>query len=377
MKHIIVKYINDSISSEELEALKIWLEKSKNQKKFKQFLLLNNDLNATHITIDEVKAFEKVSAKINNTSTAKSKGIVNLLKYAAVFIGLSFIGYSVYNFNTTLSETGVEQVPEITLKLEDGTIQIVKNNVETVILNALGEKVSEQKNNELVYTVEDNNEELLRYNTLKVPYGKTFGITLSDGSKVTLNAGSELTYPVQFIAGEKNRLVFLNGEAFFKVATDKAHPFIVNTKDMDVEVLGTEFNVTSYTEDHKTYTVLVEGKVAAYNKLLNKDSVVLSPNEKVYFNNNALEIETINTQKYVAWVKGKLVFIDDSFSVIKNKLERKFNVTINNTYAPLNDIIITATFNTETIDQVLKTFQTYKAFNYTINNGVVTITKPN
>ncbi|TYC12068.1 DUF4974 domain-containing protein [Bizionia gelidisalsuginis] len=377
MKHIIVKYINDSISPKELEVLKIWLVKPKNQKKFKQFLLLNNDLNATHITIDEVKAFKKVSAKIDKTTSTKSKGLVNVLKYAAILIGLSFLGYSVYDYTATSTITSVKVAPEITLQLEDGTIQVVKNDVETVILNASGKKVSEQKDNQLVYTNTENAEELLSYNTLIVPYGKTFGITLSDGSKVTLNAGSELTYPVRFIKGEKKRTVFLDGEAFFKVAKDKMHPFIVNTQDMDVEVLGTAFNVTSYSEDHKTYTVLMEGKVAAHNKLTGNNSVILSPNQRVYFNNNRLETETINTEKYVAWVKGKLVFIDDSFGVITNKLERKFNVTIHNNYAALNTIIITATFTTETIEQVLNTFQTYKAFNYTLKNGVVTITKPN
>ncbi|TYB78168.1 DUF4974 domain-containing protein [Bizionia saleffrena] len=377
MKHIIVKYINDSISPKELEVLKIWLVKPKNQKKFKQFLLLNNDLNATHITIDEVKAFKKVSAKIDKTTSTKSKGLVNVLKYAAILIGLSFLGYSVYDYTATSTITSVKVAPEITLQLEDGTVQVVKNDVETFILNASGKKVSEQKDNQLVYTNTENAEELLSYNTLIVPYGKTFGITLSDGSKVTLNAGSELTYPVRFIKGEKKRTVFLDGEAFFKVAKDKMHPFIVNTQDMDVEVLGTAFNVTSYSEDHKTYTVLMEGKVAAHNKLTGNNSVILSPNQRVYFNNNRLETETINTEKYVAWVKGKLVFIDDSFGVITNKLERKFNVTIHNNYAALNTIIITATFTTETIDQVLNTFQTYKAFNYTLKNGVVTITKPN
>ena len=229
---------------------------------------------------------------------------------------------------------------------------------------------------EQVYSVQDTTATVLHYNTLKVPHGKTFGITLSDGSKVTLNAGSELKYPVQFIENKKNRTVFLNGEAFFEVAKNETHPFIVNTQDMDVEVLGTHFNVTSYTEDYKTYTVLVEGKVAAHNKLSVQDSKILEPNQKVFFHDNQLEIIPVNVQKYVAWVQGQLIFEDESFIVIENKLERKFNVTINNTYNELDEINITATFKDETIDQVLKTFQTYIAFDYNIKNGVVTITKP-
>ena len=288
-------------------------------------------------------------------------------------IGVSIIGYGIYQRKTDAES--IPNAPQIVLQLEDGTIQIVNEGQNTIINNASGHKVTEQKEHELVYS-QDTIETVLRYNTLKVPYGKTFGITLSDGSKVMLNAGSELRYPVQFVENEKNRTVFLNGEAFFEVAENKKHPFIVNTKDMDVEVLGTRFNVTSYLEDYKTYTVLVEGQVAAHNKLASQDFKVLNSNEKVFFENDQMETKIVNVQKYVAWVQGQLVFVEDSFKVIENKLERKYNVTIRNNYSALDEINITATFKNETIDQVLKTFQTYKSFDYTIKDGVVTITKP-
>lgn len=371
MKKIIITYLNDSVSNEDLELLKRWLQKPKNQKKFKELVRVNHELNSLNGHVDAEKAYQNVLRQINRSKG--SGGFLNLLKYAAIFVGVSIIGYGIYQ--CTADVVHLPSETQIVLQLEDGTIQIVNEGQNAVINNASGHKVSEQINHELVYA-QDSTETVLRYNTLKVPYGKTFGITLSDGSKVTLNAGSELRYPVQFIANEKNRTVYLNGEAFFDVVRNKEHPFIVNTQDMDVEVLGTLFNVSAYKDDHKTFTVLVEGKVAAHNKLSAQDSKVLEPNQKVFFNGDQLELIPVNVRKYVAWVQGQLVFVDDPFVVIENKLERKYNVTFNNTYSALDDINITATFKSETIDQVLKTFQTYIEFDYNIKNGVVTITKP-
>lgn len=374
MKKIIIKYLNDSVSNEDLERLKLWLQKSKNQEKFKALVRINHELNSLKGSVDAEKAFQNVLKQIEDNKGSGSGGFRNVLKYAAIIIGFSIIGYGIYQYKT--DGVNLPNTSQIVLQLEDGTTQIVNEGQYAVISNTYGKKVTEQKERELVYSSQDTTETVLRFNTLKVPYGKTFGITLSDGSKVTLNAGSELRYPVQFIESEKNRTVYLNGEAFFEVSKNEKHPFVVNTQEMDIEVLGTQFNVTSYLDDYKTYTVLVEGKVAAYNKLAAQESKVLEPNQKVFFDGNQLELVSVNVQKYVAWVQGQLVFVDDSFKIIENKLERKYNVTINNTYKALNEINITATFKNETIEQVLETFQTYIAFDYTINNGVVTITEP-
>lgn len=374
MKKIIINYLNDSISSADLERLKVWIQKPKNQEKFKDYVRINHELNASMGTVDSEQAFKNVLKDINGAKNISRTRFVNVFKYAAILIGLSFIGYGIYQ--TTRDHLDTQTEPQIVLQLEDGTTKIVNEGQNIVINNTLGQKITEQKEHVLVYASADSTITELRYNTLKVPYGKTFGLTLSDGSKITLNAGSELKYPVQFIANEKNRTVYLNGEAYFEVTKNQEHPFIVNTQDMDVKVLGTQFNVTSYTADDKTYTVLVEGKVAAYNKLSRDDSKILDPNQRVFFEGHQLALETVNVEKYVAWVRGQLIFVDDPYIVIKNKLERKYNITINNSYAALREVSVTATFTNETIDEVLKTFQAYQPFDYTIKNGVVTITEP-
>ena len=374
MKTLIIKYLNETISEVEKLQLVEWLQTPKNQKTFKEFVKINHRLNKLSVSVDSEKVYKKLMA--NNSEEKRETPIRKLiptwLKYAAVFVGVAIFGYSIY-FNSPEKYTQTA-APQITLQLEDGSIRIVDENNQTFILDAAGHRISEQKRDELIYT---NNEvaQTLEYNTLSIPYGKTFKLALSDGSQVVLNAGSKLKFPVNFIKDE-NRTVFLNGEAYFEVAKDTEHPFVVSTEDMNVEVLGTHFNVTSYTDDQKTYTVLVEGKVAAHDKVGNGDTKILNPNEKAFFENGKLQVEAVNVTKYIAWVQGQLVFEDDSFNVIANKLERKFNVKIENNYSELNNINITATFTNETIDEVLSTFKTYKNFDYVIKNGTVIISRP-
>lgn len=381
MKNLTIKYLNETISEAEKIQLIEWLQTPGNQKIFKEYVKINHRLNKQSTSVNSEEAYKKLISNIsdaipNSIQEKRKTPIRNLfptwLKYAAVFVGVAVIGYGIY-FNSPVTKT-LTAAPQITLQLEDGSIRIVDENNESFIVDADGNRISEQKRDELIYS---NNEvaQTLEYNTLAVPYGKTFKIELSDGSQVHLNAGSELRFPVNFIKDE-NRTVFLNGEAYFEIAKDTERPFIVNTKDLDIEVLGTHFNVTSYKNDQKTYAVLVEGKVAAHDKSITKDTRILNPNEKVFFENEKLEVESVNVTKYIAWVQGELVFVDDSFKVIANKLERRYNVKIENNYPALSNLNITATFTNESIEEVLKTFKTYKNFDYVIKNGTVTISRP-
>lgn len=386
---ILSVYISKEINESEFSALKEWISESpENKKSFSAYLLFykktrrivfvgNTDKDRAWNSI--VSQLETPLQTIESIKKPESKIIVfNKLsvffKYAAVIVFLLSIGYFYYQKDSLINSSYEANVEAITLQLANGDIQIIKEDGATQIVDASGNVVGTQKGNQLVYGNASAKDTLV-FNTINVPYGKRFDLMLSDGTKVHLNSGTSLRYPVKFIKGE-NRQVFLNGEAYFDVTKDAKHPFIVGSNDMNVKVLGTKFNMTTYKEDAKTYTVLVEGRVAAYNALLENEEVVLTPGNRAYFVNKHIKSEPVDVRKYIAWVSGELMFIDDSFGVIANKLERKYNVDIVNTYDELNDIVITATFKEENIEQVLKTFQTYKAFNYSVKNRVVTITKP-
>ncbi|MGE5944341.1 MAG: FecR family protein, partial [Flavobacteriales bacterium] len=306
-----------------------------------------------------------------------------LFKYAAVFtvflsasLGIYFVNTSQIN-STIVLENNVD-TPQIILELEDGSIKTLNEANSETITDSKGKKVVTQAQNVLLYSNDGHpTEEKLVYNKLTVPYGKKFQIVLSDGTHVFLNAGSSLRYPIKFL-DKLNRDVYLDGEAYFEVKKDAAHPFTVITEKMNTRVLGTKFNVSSYKNEDNTSSVLVSGAIDVYNaseKYNPKKAISIKPGERAHIEENNINVEQVNILKYTAWTEGKLFFVDDRFDLILKKLERHFNVSINNTYPALNKEFLTGTFETENLSQILKTFQTYKTFNYTIQDNILTITK--
>jgi len=311
-------------------------------------------------------------------------------KVAAVFIGLVTVSYFYYNKDIFLTDNDlvnfnnpiVVNADAITLKLDDGTIEVISADGERKILDKEGKVVGKQKGIELNYfkdiTKESNNTpEVLTYNELTIPYGKTFKLVLSDDTVVYLNAGTTLKYPVKFIKG-KDRFVFLKGEAYFDVAKDKKHPFVVNVNNLNIRVLGTKFNVSSYSEDENVNTVLVEGAVSLYDKELvyNKDkSLLLTPGKKATWNKykKDLNVEKVDTVIYTGWINGKIVFEHMPFKKILKKLERHYNVSIVNTNAVLGEELFTAKFDIETIEQVLTSFSKNYTFKYSVVGNKITI----
>ena len=159
------------------------------------------------------------------------------------------------------------------------------------------------------------------------PFGQSVELTMSDSTRVWLNSGTKLRYPSTFSA--KSRVVELNGEAFFDVATDKNHPFVIKTAYLDVKVMGTRFNVDSYTENDKTNVTLVEGKVAIQNKSGNTVAELL-PNTNAEYSRSAgiLNLKKVNVEFYTSWTTGTMVFRQESLAEIAKKLEKWYSVEI-------------------------------------------------
>jgi transmembrane sensor len=376
-ERLIVKFITDQANQEEIEELTKWLKIEESQIVFRDFVKTNYAIDTAMYSFDSNEVKRELSERIQQEkSVFYKRRFSSYYKYAAILIMVlgSFYFYKKSSLFNSKDNVVVPRQDEIVLQLDNESVQTIDPSNEKNVTDKFGKVIGKQDKNRLVYSKEVSNGKLV-YNTLIVPYGKTFEVQLSDGTVVHLNSGTTLKYPVQFVAEEK-RQVFLDGEAYFEVTKDPKHPFAVTSKDMDIQVLGTKFNVTSYTKDQKTYTVLVEGSVLAKNNLVSNDEVLLKPGNRVYFDNKNLKTEPVDVRKHIAWISGELMFIDDSFAVISNKLERKYNVEIINNYKALDDIMVTATFKDEDIYKVLKTFQTYKPFEFTINNRIITITKP-
>lgn len=237
-------------------------------------------------------------------------------------------------------------------------------------------------------------------NKVSTRNGSKTTITLPDGSKVWLNAGSSLTYNKDF--GGEIREVDLSGEAFFEVepaispSTAQRIPFIIHTRHIDVRVLGTAFNVRSYPGDKQTETSLVHGKVEVLIHNRPEEKIVLHPNEKLVVNNEdttaPLTAKPVASGKETfysvgkltytksdsivvetAWVQNKLVFNNESLLEIAQKMERWYNVEISFKDEKIQTERFSGTFENEAIQQALDYISIATAFHYTIQGNKITI----
>ncbi|RTE55381.1 FecR family protein [Arenibacter aquaticus] len=379
---LLVKKLNKTISVEEQKYFDNWIKKSnENRNLFLRLQSLHNDgkiiSKVDDIDIDSAWNDVLKVSKIKKLGSQRLK-LIQLYKYAAIFIGLFFA--AIWYWQTALQKS-VELInaDSITLQLDNGEIQQISTEKIQTITNSAGKILGIQNGTQLNYL---NNSEInkLSFNVLTVPNGKTFKLILSDSTTVYLNAGSSLKYPAKFIKGQ-NRQVFLTGEGYFDVHKDKEHPFIVTNGQMDVRVLGTKFNISAYPEDKEINTVLVEGSVSLYNnenEYNTETSSLLKPNHQASWNrsNDNVTIKTVDTDIYTSWINGKLVIKKMPFKNIIQKLERHYKVTINNTYEQLDNLDFTATFDIESIDDVLATFALETPFEYTKIENHIEIYQP-
>lgn len=163
------------------------------------------------------------------------------------------------------------------------------------------------------------------FNTLSTPRGGQYMINLPDGSKVWLNAESSLSFPNTFNPNE--RKVILNGEAYFDIATNIKSPFIVTVDDMQIEVLGTEFNVNAYSDSPNISTTLVEGTVKVSQGVQN---IVLQPNQQSIWNKESkkLSVKHIDTKLASAWKNGYFIFENTNIKTIMSQLSRWYDIEV-------------------------------------------------
>ncbi|NQU51118.1 MAG: FecR domain-containing protein [Bacteroidetes bacterium] len=207
------------------------------------------------------------------------------------------------------------------------------------------------------------------WHTIKTPAGQRSEIILPDSTKVYLNSKTTLSYPVVF--NKHTRDVKLSGEAYFEVAENKEHPFIVNTGKIKVEVTGTEFKASNYPDENLTEIVLASGKVnlfqGEYSKIRNILGAMV-PGEKATFyeEEGKVYFDKVDVDKYISWKEGILMFRDDSMPEVVRRLNRWFNVDIRLTGKALDDYVYTATFQDESLVQILDLLKMSAPINYTI-----------
>jgi len=208
--------------------------------------------------------------------------------------------------------------------------------------------------------------------TIYVPAGQRAELTLSDGTKVWLNAKTTFVFPNLFT--EKSRIVSLNGEGYFDVKSNKKQPFIVKTEKYDVKVWGTQFNLMAYSGKPIFETSLLEGSV----ELLNPggvQGVMIVPNERIYLKNDRLVRTPIVNYNHFLWKEGLISFDDESFPEMVTKLELYFDLKINLNNRRIVKNRYTGKFRTKDgVEHILKVLQLSNQFKFKIDDKLNIIT---
>jgi len=378
IRELLKKFAAGKCSKEETEQLIHYLSKNGDErwgvmpdveeiKRLSDTEKLSND--------DRERIYEALQPKIQ---TSKKKRFYKKYYRAAAMIALLLsVGIVV---RVLLNKPNLEAFDphseHITLVNEKGEVQIIDPEAVKIINTAAG--TADQNRTTMVFSGSRNDTKLV-YNIIRVPYGKTFRIVLSDGTAVDLNAGTSVTFPVNFIESEPNRNVKMIGEAFFDVTKDMKHPFVVHTGEVDVHVLGTAFNVSNYPESKTSDIVLVRGAVTLTgndNKQMSSfDPVMLSPGEKGTFHRESgrVDKQQVLTDIYTAWLDGKMVFRNTSFDNILIMLERKFNVKIINHNSEIASRVFNATFKENKVETILDYFKVSEGITYTISGDTIII----
>lgn len=282
-----------------------------------------------------------VDNRIDILEKKKHSNYKSIYRYAAaavVFLAVSVTIFIIHSSHNNKPE--VKQVAQIihpggnkaTLTLSNGTRIILDDAHNGQIAKQSNVNITKTANNQIVYAATGNGNQQAAsalQNTISTPNGGQYQIILPDGTQATLNAASSLTYPAEFHGSE--RVVQLNGEAYFEVAKNKKMPFRVVAGNQIVEVLGTHFNINAYKDEASVKTTLLEGSVKVSS---GENSTLIVPGEQAITNageTSAIVKREVDVNKETAWKNGLFSFEDEDLKSIMRQVARWYDVKI--TYA--------------------------------------------
>jgi len=325
VKSLIERYNNGSLSEDERAMLESWYIREVKSNKDYQGLeenLAKLDLNFMHI----------VGAEENKGSKLWPRVAVAASFFAVLGVSLYFYS-SRSSDKAQLANVKLADIDpagnKAYLTLGNGKRITLNDAANGTIAEESNVKITKTADGQLVYKVAGNNSDIsshLDYNTIEIPKGGRYEIALPDGTHVWMNAASSLKYPAAF-ASLKERRVELHGEAYFQVAKDKQHPFIVRTVQQEVRVLGTHFNINSYADEPEVKTTLIEGSVNVFN-LKSKNSKILNPGQQATVNGDELKVGNADVDQAVSWKNGDFVFVGEDLKAVMRQVARWYDVEI-------------------------------------------------
>lgn len=327
LKRILFRWLLGRENEREREQLNNWLSESEANKKLLDRLKSKSFLQ--QVVGDQNKGLRQQEWKKLQTLTIGHRKTIGwvLFKRIAVFVLPLVVGSVIWiSLNKEEASSFVlseAEVGKVVLFLQDGRKVALDDNGSSVVMEKLGEGiVFEEKG--LNYTRSKSTNEL-EYHLIKIPRGGGYSLVLADGSRVFLNAASQLKFPVVF--AENERRVYLEGEAYFDVVQDKGKSFIVEAGGVEIQVLGTEFDVRAYSEEEEVLTTLVEGKVRI---AVDETNVALLPSEQAVWipSKEKMEVKQVDVERFIGWKNGRWVFNKTPIWQIMNELCRWYDLKV-------------------------------------------------
>ncbi len=316
--------INNSKDSKQLQ---LWLdEKKSNQDLFDK---LDNpsyreSYNKNIGKFNANEAWDKIEYKLL-TPTKKRVISFNFYKYAAISLLTLSLGlsthYLVNNSSLFVKESTISLITSSKASLTLANGDVIDLTKDTAYVTKQLNFTVDERSETIVYNINaqeigSQNKKEEQYNVISTDIGKDYRIVLPEGTIAHLNSGSTLKFPTLFLSNKRE--VEVSGEVLFDVQEDKTKPFIVKTKNMTIEVLGTTFNVNSYEDNDAVYTTLLSGSLKVSDS---NNSVIISPNQQAIYNkvNSAITVKEVETEVYSSWSQGAFVFKDEKlFNIIKS-----------------------------------------------------------
>lgn len=332
--YLIAGYIQNTLTVQEHNELDAWVEASDNNMQLFEDLTNETNMEANLAFLQSInteKALQETMAQLSFTPH-QSKKHFSWWPYivAASLVIAATTWYLFHQPNSSLPLTARQTPTQIspgtnkaTLTLSNGTTLALHENSPSSITDN-GTTISKKAEGELMYP-QLNEVKEQTYNTLATPKGGQYSLTLSDGTRLWLNAQSSIRFPVQFTSSE--RIVELTGEAYFEVAKNPSAPFIIKLPNSEeIKVLGTSFNVMAYPGEEARRITLVEGRVLVKNKF---DQLQLKPGQQAILKTGALTLNTQpNMDLALGWKNGDFIFYDMQIYEIMRQLERWYDVNV-------------------------------------------------
>ena len=373
-EYLIVKYINQNTKTEDLELLLTYLKDSDNLRLFKLYIKINFFSIYVMNKMDKDGIIDIIKGKIKKDQKRekRKKYLFKTLKYAAIFVAVFSLShfYTLNQINSSeVSDVIIPDEDEIFIENEKGEIFLVEK-IDSIEIS----KNSYKESNRIVYQENMVETEKVEFHTINVPYGKRFNLKLSDGTDVYLNSGTLMKYPVSFLPNQ-TRSVYIEGEAFFNVKKATNSIFEVRSNQIIASVYGTKFNFKNFSEDFSSDIVLVEGSLGISNENSN-DINMLSPGYKASIDKEVFNISKskVNSKIYTSWVDGDVIFRNETFDQIIQKLQRLYNITIINN-SKISNQLFNASINVEEekIEEVLGYFNKIYNIDFQIFNNKIII----